>query len=411
MPGWRTFAVGRDGAASPRAREDGGVRRALMAVLSSVLLMALAACTTGTSVQPAQPSAPQPPPGVVTGGAVKVGLLLPLGASGEPARIASAMKQAAELALIDAGNANITLITRDTGGSANGARRAAEAALAEGAEVILGPLLAPEVAAVAPVAKGRGVPVIAFSSQSSTAQQGVYLMSFLPEEEVANVMRYATSTGVRTYGAFVPQSPYGQIIEAAIQASAQRYGATVALTERFERTGDVAPAAQRVAQAAQAGSFQGLFIPEGGQKLRQVASALSTAGLSPQGVRLMGTGLWDDPVTFQTALLAGGWYAGVAPDLVARFDQQYAATYGQKPPRLASLAYDAVNLAVQLSRYPAGQRFTDARITTPEGFTGVNGLYRFRPNGRIERALSILEVTSGGPRIVAPAPDRFSAGY
>jgi outer membrane PBP1 activator LpoA protein len=382
-----------------------------MALLSTLLLLLLAACTTGPSVQPAQPTAPQPLPGVVTGGAVKVGLLLPLGATGEPARIAAAMKQAAELALIDAGNANITLVTKDTGGSANGARAAAEAVLAEGAEVILGPLLAPEVAAVAPVAKGRGVAVIAFSSQSSTAQAGVYLMSFLPEEEVANVTRYATSTGIRTFGAFVPQSQYGQIIENAIQTSAQRYSATVALTERFDRSGDVAPAAQRVAQAAQAGSFQGLFIPEGGQKLRQVASALSGAGLTAQSVRFMGTGLWDDPVTYGTPLLEGGWFAGVAPELVARFDQQYSATYGQKPPRLASLAYDAVNLTVQLSRFPAGQRFTDARITTAEGFTGVNGLYRFRPNGRIERALSILEVTTGGPRVVAPAPDRFSAWY
>ncbi len=96
---------------------------------------------------------------------------------------------------------------------------------------------------------------------------------------------------------------------------------------------------------------------------------------------------------------------------MSRFEQQYSSTYGQSPPRLASLAYDAVNLAAGLARYPQGQRFTEARLTTPEGFTGVNGLYRFRPNGRIERALSILEVTPGGPRVVAPAPDKFSAGY
>ncbi|MFO1088651.1 MAG: penicillin-binding protein activator [Hyphomicrobiales bacterium] len=384
--------------------------RSLAGLVLTLVALALAACTTGTNLQPAQPN--QPMPGVVTGGAVKVGLLLPLGAAGEPARIATAMKQAAEQALLDAGgSANITLITKDTGGTADGARAAAVSALNEGAELILGPLLAPEVAAAAPVAKAKAVPVIAFSSQSSTAQPGVYLMSFLPEEEVANLIRYATSTGIRSFGAMTPQSQYGQIFERALTASAQASGATVATIERYDRSGDVTPVAQKVAAAVTGGQVQGLFLPEGGQKLRQVATALQAAGLTAQSARMMGTGLWDDPVTWQTPLLEGGWYAGVAPDLVARFDQQYRSTYGGSPPRLASLAYDAVNLAVQLAKYPAGQRFTDARITTPEGFNGVNGLYRFRSNGRIERSLSILEVTSGGPRVLAPAPQKFSAGY
>jgi ABC-type branched-subunit amino acid transport system substrate-binding protein len=127
----------------------------------------LAACSTGgmdmgslfsdnSGRQAAAPGAiPQPP-----ASGAKVALLLPLGASGEPARIATAMKQAAEQALIDAGNAGITLITKDTGGNAQGAQMAAEAAIAEGAELILGPLLANEVQAVAPAARERGVPVL-----------------------------------------------------------------------------------------------------------------------------------------------------------------------------------------------------------------------------------------------------------
>jgi hypothetical protein len=101
----------------------------------------------------------------------------------------------------------------------------------------------------------------------------------------------------------------------------------------------------------------------------------------------------------------------VAPDLVVQFDQKYKASYGSVPPRIASLAYDAVSLAVAMGRSPPGQRFTAQQITNPEGYQGVNGLFRFRPNGLIERGLSILEVTPNGPKVIAPPPARFAAGY
>jgi ABC-type branched-subunit amino acid transport system substrate-binding protein len=342
-----------------------------------------------------------------------VALLLPLGASGEPARIATAMKQAAEQALIDAGNAGITLITKDTGGNAQGAQMAAEAAIAEGAELILGPLLANEVQAVAPAARERGVPVIAFSSVSATATPGVYLMSFLPEEEVANLVRHATTAGIRSYAALIPKSQYGSIAERALMVATKNYGSAVPFVERYARTPDgvADPAKKLVTEMNGGDKIQALVIPEGGSMLGTVASSLAQSGFAPQGVKLMGTGLWDDPVTGRTALIAGGWYAGVAPDLVAQFDKKYQASYGSSPPRIASLAYDAVSLAIAMGRSPPGQRFTAQQITNPEGYQGVNGLFRFRPNGLIERGLSILEVTPNGPKVIAPPPARFAAGY
>ena len=398
-------------------------RRALIpwrSLLIGLVALLLAACSTGgmdmgslfsdsSGRQGAAPGAiPQPP-----ASGAKVALLLPLGASGEPARIATAMKQAAEQALIDAGNAGITLITKDTGGNAQGAQMAAEAAIAEGAELILGPLLANEVQAVAPAARERGVPVIAFSSVSATATPGVYLMSFLPEEEVANLVRHATSTGIRSYAALIPKSQYGSIAERALMVATKNYGSAVPVVERYARTPDgvADPARKLVTEMNGGDKIQALVIPEGGSMLGTVASSLAQSGFAPQGVKLMGTGLWDDPVTGRTALIAGGWYAGVAPDLVAQFDKKYQASYGSSPPRIASLAYDAVSLAIAMGRSPPGQRFTAQQITNPEGYQGVNGLFRFRPNGLIERGLSILEVTPNGPKVIAPPPARFAAGY
>jgi branched-chain amino acid transport system substrate-binding protein len=339
----------------------------------------------------------------------KVALLLPLSGPGETKRIAQAMKQAAELALTDTGGSGITLITKDSGGNAGTAKAAAQSALNEGAELILGPLLAPEVQAVKTVAQGRAN-VIAFSSQSSVAGQGTYLMSFLPEEEVANVVRYAASQGKRNLALLYPQTQYGSNVQAALNRSAGPSGVKIAASQPFARGQSSAAAAQRIAQDLNdpSRSIDSILIPEGGEALRSLSAALEQNGVTPEKVKILGTGLWDDTVTRSTPIAQGGWYAGVSPDMVQRFDSKYSSVYGGKPPRIASLAYDAVSLAAGLAR--KGD-FSSGAITDSGGYQGQNGLFRFRSNGLIERGLSILEMTPSGPQVVAQAPSRFGAGF
>src|SRR5437667_2856792 len=339
----------------------------------------------------------------------KVALLLPLTAPGETKRIALAMKQAAELALTDTGGSGVTLLTRDSGGSATTAQAAAQAALNEGAELILGPLLAPEVQAVKAVTQGRAN-VIAFSSASNVAGEGTYLMSFLPEEEVANVVRYAASQGKRSVALLYPQTQYGSNVQAALDGSAGTSGIKIAAAQPYARGQSSAAAAQRIAQDVNdpTRGVDALLIPEGGEALRTLSGALEQSGITAQKFTVLGTGLWDDNVTRATPIAQGGWYAGVSPELVERFNSKYSGAYGSNPPRIASLAYDAVSLAAGLARQGD---FSSAAITNSAGFQGQNGLFRFRSNGLIERGLSILEMTSNGPQVVAQPPSRFGAGF
>ena len=339
----------------------------------------------------------------------KVALLLPLSGPGETKRIAQAMKQAAELALTDTGGSGLTLITKDSGGNAGTAQAAAQAALNEGAELILGPLLAAEVQAVKTVAQGRAN-VIAFSSQGSVAGQGTYLLSFLPEEEVATVVRYAASQGKRNLALLYPQTQYGNNVQAILNRAAGPSGVKIAASQPFARGQSSAAAAQRIAQDLNDPSrgIDSILIPDGGESLRSLSAALEQNGVTPEKVKILGTGLWDDTVTRSTPIAQGGWYAGVSPDMVQRFDSKYSNVYGGNPPRIASLAYDAVSLAAGLAR--KGD-FSSGAITDAGGFQGQNGLFRFRSNGLIERGLSILEMTPSGPQVVAQAPSRFGAGF
>ncbi len=387
---------------------------------ASALALLVASCgggmDFGSVFDSSDPNAPvsanQPPPGNVT--QAKVALLLPLSARGQTAQIALSMKQAAELALLETGSSSITLVTKDTKGTPGGSAAAASAALDEGAEIILGPLLGNDVRSVTPIARARNVPIIAFSSVSAVASPGTYLMSFLPSQEVSNLIRHAASAGMKNMAAMIPQSQYGSIVERAFKASAARHGVSVATIERYSRNGNNLPAAARRLTArvnSPSAPVQAVFIPEGGRMLRAISTALARSGFSPRSVKVLGTGLWDSPQTASIPVASGGWYAGVSPQKVAAFEQRFQASYRVKPSRLASLSYDAVSLVAAFAKHPRGTRFTASQITNPEGFNGVNGLFRFRPDGRIERGLSILEVSATGTRVVAPAPTRFNYGY
>ena len=391
---------------TPRAR--GWEWRFLVLGLFAILLAACSGSTDLGGLFRDTGSENQPPPQIPTGGK-KVALLLPLSASGETQRIAASMKQAAELALIDSGKAGITLITKDTGGTPTGAEAAAQAALNEGAELILGPLLSVEVQAVKPIAEGHGVNVVAFSSVGAVAGQGTYLLSFLPEEEIASIVRHAAADGHRRIAVLLPKTQYGNNVEQAVMRSARSSGVLIAAAERYSRDAiNEGEPARKIAQtiADQANNIDALLIPEGGEQLRALGIILTQNGVNPQTVKVLGTGLWDDKLTPSTPIAAGGLYAGVAPDLVQHFEGRYSSTYGSKPPRIASLAYDGVSLAIGLAKRGG---FTAAAITASDGFQGQNGLFRFREDGLIERGLSILQMTPTGPEVVEPAPARFGA--
>ncbi|WP_137389104.1 penicillin-binding protein activator [Rhodoligotrophos defluvii] len=390
----------------------------LKVVLVGLAALGLAGCSMNASSLwgdskpaapvPQQPAAPQTVN--INREGIKVALLVPLSGPGDTANVGRALKQAGELAMFDSGNPGIVLITKDTRGNPQGAQAAAQEALDEGAQLILGPLLSSEVQAVSPLARQRNVSMIAFSSSSNVAGPGTYLMSFLPEQEVASVAGYAVRQGRRNILAMIPKDQYGATVERSLVDAAGTAGGQVVQTVRYARAPTGIPDAIRDVAAAvndPSKNVQAIMLPEGSDYLRQIGASLQQAGVDPQRVKMLGTGQWDSTIARTTPISLGGWYAGVAPQMVTRFEQRYQSTYGNTPPRLASLAYDAVSLSIALAKAPEGQRFSQAQITNPEGFQGVNGLFRFRDDGRIERGLAILEVTAAGPQVIENPPARF----
>lgn len=392
------------------------------------LVGVLAACFGGPApapvvkpLSPAGPKAapttpvtatPMPPP---TAQGVKVALLLPL--SGPNADLGKAMLEAAQLALFTTGSDRLTLVPRDTSGTASGAAAAAKAVIGDGARLILGPLIADEVDAVKPIAQAANINVIGFATKTEVAGGNVFLMGFLPRQEVAREVSYARDQGLAKFAALVPNSPYGHLMGDALSQLAGSNGGSVARVEYFDpRVGDAGPAIKHLlpASAAAAGAgtegglpFDALLLPEGGAQLKQIAAQLKTAGITSTRTRFLGSGLWDDASIVDDADLVGGWFAASPPDVRHDFASRYQRAYGHPPPRLASLAFDAAALAAVLAKSDDPDPFSAQAIQNPNGFTGVDGLFRFGSDGLVRRGLAVLEVDPGGDKVVSPAPQTF----
>jgi ABC-type branched-subunit amino acid transport system substrate-binding protein len=351
------------------------------------------------------PAGPAQQPEAVGNGQVKVGLLLPLSASGNAAVAGQSMKNAAEMALAEFQNPNIQLLIKDDGGNAQAAQQGTRQALGEGAEIILGPLFALSVPATAQLARARGVSVIAFSTDSSIAGRGVYLLSFLPESDVNRIVEYSASIGKRSFAALLPENAYGNVVEAAFKQAVGRKGGRIVAFEKYGA--DRAGPARNVAQAL--GSADALFLADDGDSVVAAADALTAAGANLRNIQLLGTGLWDSPRVFAGPALQGGLYAAPDPAGFRSFSARYRARYGSDPVRTATLAYDAVALVAALARTQGPQRFSADVLTNPSGFAGIDGLFRFRADGTNERGLAVMRVGSTGGVPVAGSPKSFGA--
>ena len=389
--------------------QDLPTRRRSIAGLLATAGALLTGCSRNSQyLSSTPPQSAQAPLGATIGtGEVKAGLILPLSAPGNAGLAGQSMRNAAEMAVAEFNNPNIQLLVKDDGGTAEATRLAAQQALDQGAEIILGPLFAQSVSFVGQVTRARNVPVIAFSTDANVAASGVYLLSFLPESDVERIVQYATSTGKHSYAALIPDNPYGTVVEAAFkQAIARRSGSQIVALERYPH--DKAAMAAPIRNIAQASvRADALFVPDGGDAVPDVAQALIADGVNLKRLQLLGTGLWDDPRIYATAALDGGWYA--APDGTGyrNFATRYRARYSLDPVRTATLAYDAVALVAALVKTQGPQRFSPPVLTNPSGFSGIDGLFRFRADGTNERGLAVLRVAAAGVQVISPAPRSF----
>ena len=379
---------------------------------------------------------------------IRVAILLPL--SGNEGQTGQALLRAATMALFDAYDPRLVLLPFDTKADYSESERVAGLAVEAGADIVLGPLLGQNVTAAGDVLARAGIPMIGFSNDQRVAAPGRYIIGFMPEGEVDRVVDYAVDTGIRRFAALLPEGLYGDRVRSAYGDAVADSGARITAMESYppnpdqvfepvkrlgnyeerrkalrdevrflrslndDMTDEVANRLE-AAEALEPVPFDAVIVPEGGELLRTVAPLLPYYEIDPNTVRILGTGLWNDPSILREPPLQNAWFAAPTPEKPDAFLARYADTYGQPAPRLATIAYDAMALVAALARdagVAADKRFAPERLTDQYGFMGIDGLFRLLPDGTNERALAVLEVHRSGFKVVDAAPASFPAfGY
>jgi branched-chain amino acid transport system substrate-binding protein len=374
----------------------------------AMMPLAIAGCVPRSQAPRPLPPEPTPEPSRPTPGSRlpadetrnRVAVLVPL--SGSNAAMGQSILNAANLALLDTGGQRIRITAYDT---AAGAVPAVNEALADGNGLILGPLLAEDVRAVAGVARRADVPVVAFSNDISVAGDGVYLMGITPGQSIGRVVSFARSRGANRFGALVPAGIYGQRASQALTAAVEGAGGRLVGMQSYDRSaGNLRGAATRLTGQ---GQYDAVLVADGPRTVLQAIPVLR--GVSPQP-RILATELWASESAIGTNVgLRGAWYAAPSDTLFTQFSTRYRARYNRAPFRLSSLGYDAVLLAVRVAAdWPIGRPFPSRALRNAEGFVGVDGAFRFGRDGIAERALEVREVTATGTNVASPAPRGFN---
>ncbi|RVQ69102.1 penicillin-binding protein activator [Croceicoccus ponticola] len=350
--------------------------------------------------------APPPPPEQPRAGQLpdqdesrhRIALLVPL--SGANAGVGQSLANATTMALLDTNTANIRITTYD---SATNAKSAAQRAIADGNRLILGPLLSDDVAAVKAVAGPARVPMISFSNDATVAGDGVYVMGQVPAQSLERSLRYASSQGLKTFGALVPSGEYGRSASEAIMDTARETGIRVMAIESYDR--DATSLANAIKRLAAKGDYQAIVIADGSRMAVRAGPLIRDA---EKAAKIIGTELWSgDEQIAQSASLRGAWFSALSDGRFKRYSDSYKTRFGASPYRISTLGYDAVLLTIKIARdWRVGDRFPTTPLADAGGFIGLDGAFRF-DKGVVERAFEVREVTSTGVKVLAPAPAKF----
>lgn len=360
------------------------------------------------------PSTPQTAALTPQSGPVKVALLVPSG-SGQASDelLATSLENAARLAVSDLGGVPVELQVYPTAGQAAQAGKAASDAIANGAQVIIGPVYAAEANAAGVAAASSGVNVLSFSNNPSVAGGNVFVLGPTFANTARRLAAYAVAQGKGHVMVVHDENPAGVAGRDAISAAVSAAGGSVAAVGSYEFSqSGIVGAVPSIAEQARSSGAQSVFLTaDTAGALPLLTQLLMENGVNPASVQYIGLTRWDIPAgTLSLPGLQGGVFALPDPDLFAQYQGRYQAAYGQAPQPITGLAYDAIAAIGALAK--TGSAPTAGALTQGAGFVGVSGIFRLLPDGTNERGLAVAQVQNGAAVVVDPAPRSFAgAGF
>ena len=243
---------------------------------------------------------------------------------------------------------------------------------------------------MAPQARTAGVPVVAFSSDANVAGPGVYLLSFLPSDDVDRIVSYSASQGRKSFGALLAGRRLWRRGRGGLPPRRRRRrrahrGDREICRDRRRHAGQGGGASPRIAPQIDA-----LLCPTAAPSCRPSPRRWRPAASPATACKFLGSGQWDDPRILNDPALVGSWFPAPPKQGFEEFSRKYQAAYGAAPPRNATLAYDATVLAAGLVRRYGPEAFRHRRDRQPERLQRHGRrlpLHADRPDGAAARRL------------------------
>lgn len=381
-------------------------RKSLAHLALCFAAVVLAACTPGAG------------PGPSTGGSgkVQVALLVP-GGSGQASDelLARSLENAARMAISDLNGVKVDLRVYPTAGQPAQAAAQATRAVAEGAQIILGPVYAQEANAAGVAVAATGVSVLAFSNNPDIAGNNVFVLGPTFDNSARRLAAFAVRQGKSKVMIVHDRNTAGELGRSAIQRGVAAAGGSVVAVGSYEYSQNgIVQAAPEIALKARSSGAQAVFLTaDSAGALPLVSQLLSENGLPVAVTQYVGLTRWDIPAaTLSLPGVQGGWFALPDPALYAQYQARYQASFGEGPHPISGLAYDGIAAIGALARSSASGPVPRASLTQASGFVGVNGIFRLRADGTNDRGLAIAQVAGGKYTILDPAPRSFSgAGF
>ncbi len=360
-------------------------------------------------------------------------------------RLGKSLLNSAEMALFDWRNPSINLIPLNTFGTPQGAAQAAKIAIAKGADIILGPLLATSVNAVSNIINTSNIPIISYSNREEIANDNTYIIGFMPQQQVDALILHSIENNITKFAVMAPEGSYGEKVVKALQIATEKFGGEITRIQFYDtnatdfsrdvkiisdydkrrkilldkiaaleaRDDEISQAAlHKIKQRETLGDvdFEAILLPaQNDRNLRTIATQLAYYDVDQPRIKILGLQLWDSFNNLSSEPpLIGSWYATLPIKGQKNFIKRYKNIYKTPPDRLASLANDSMALAIILAGLNGSPNYSKAALTNTTGFTGIEGIFRLKSNGIAERGFAIREIRKDGNKTIKPAPTNFN---
>jgi ABC-type branched-subunit amino acid transport system substrate-binding protein len=354
---------------------------------------------------------------------VQVALFLPF--SGKNKDLGFSLFNSATISLFyNDPNGIIELVLFDSKENPKDSEKAFKEIIDKKIKIVIGPIFSNSVEAIEKLARQHKISVISLSNNQNLINKidkegGVFISGILPEIQIEKIVNYAISQGKLNFAIIAPSNQYGKTITELLKKFVRSKQGNFITSEFYDNNSkDLDRVVERVidsfilpdnlAKAKKDKDLvindydriypQVIMIPESGKIASKIISSIKKQNKEERDFQILGTSQWDDKSIFDSNLI-NAWFPAPENEKFSDLENFYYSKYEKFPPRLASIVYDMIGLIAEITNRKQGQTpnlsdFINFKNGDKNGYQGVDGLFRFLPNGLTQRNLAVLKITT-----------------